>query len=325
MGQRQPVEGQGEKAEVHGEENEEMPTIIHAFSSSIVSNDRCSPVNSTACVAPRILGFAHGEELHRILPESLSLIIFNALPTSCWPVSPQQPQWYLLYSSRIHGRSFQKLVQGLVDKGPTLIVIKACESSNVFGGFCGDPWQTVAAREKQERSRSAAVRRATREGQGAQGITCRPANQNSAFFGGENCFLFTNRDGGLIYQSKPSINSNFMYLFDSHPLVDKNGVGMGGQPGHFGWFIDRWLEKGKCCGVCCATFCNPRLTDTEEWTIDGVEAYALHPETVESLSKAPRKGTERNSCLQNPANDADKLLLGLHGIYDFDSQEQPEC
>ncbi|RNF02554.1 PIF1 helicase-like protein [Trypanosoma conorhini] len=278
-----------------------------------------------ACPAPRLLGFAPGEEVHCILPESLSATIANALPSSCRSVAPQEPQWHLLYSSQIHGRSFQKLVQGLVDKGPTLIVIKAQDSANVFGGFSVDSWRTVAAREKQDKSRSAAARRAAREGHGTQGVTHRPVNQNKAFFGGEGCFLFTDKDGGVIYRAKPSVNSNFMYFFDSHPLSDKIGIGMGGEPGHFGWFLDRWLERGACHGVRCATFGNPRLTDAEEWQIDVVEAYAVLPNIVEALSKAPQATVEDESCLKKHTNDADKVLLQLSGFHTFDCQERPEC
>ncbi|ESL11484.1 hypothetical protein TRSC58_00764 [Trypanosoma rangeli SC58] len=274
---------------------------------------------------PRLLGLPLGEEVHCILPESLSVIIANALPSTCWPVSPWQPQWHLLYSSQIHGRSFQKLVQGLVDKGPTLIVIKACDSANVFGGFSMESWQTVAAREKQDKNRSAAARRAAREGHDTQGVTHRPVNQNRAFFGSEDCFLFSNKDGGVIYRAKSSVNSNFMYFFDVHPHSDKIGIGMGGQPGHFGWFLDRWLERGTCHGVRCATFGNPRLTDAEEWLIDVVEAYTLLPDFVETPSKVSQGTAERESCLKKHANDADKVLLELYGFHTFDCRERPEC
>ncbi|KAH9581938.1 TLDc domain [Trypanosoma melophagium] len=284
-----------------------------------------SGVSGKIFSTPQLLGFGPGEEEKRILSVSLSITIANNVPSSCWPVSSEVPQWYLLYSSFLHGRSFQQFVQRLVDKGPTIIVIRSCASPVVFGGFCEDSWLTVAAREKQSKSRSAAVKRAARENQPPHGISQRPSNQDPVFFGSENCFLFSDHNGGTIYRPHPSINSNFMYLFDTHPLEGRVGIGMGGRPGCLGWFLDGWLEGGASPPTRCSTFQSPPLVPGPTWRVDAVEVYALHPDTVASLLQAAEGDTPADSCLRRQSLAADKMLLELHGAHNFNKQERPDC
>ncbi|ORC92972.1 PIF1 helicase-like protein [Trypanosoma theileri] len=329
MGQTSTSYVENRKEEnVHADVSNESPdlkTESLTLESNEVKLSVPSGVSSRTIGIPQLLGFASGEEVNRILPDSLSLTIANNVPSSCWPVSSEVPQWYLLYNSFLHGRSFQQLVQRLVDKGPTIIVIRSCESPVIFGGFCGDSWLTVAAREKQDKSRSAALKRAAREHQIPHGITKRPSNQDPVFFGSENCFLFSDRDGGSIYRPHPLINSNFMYLFDTHPLEEKIGIGMGGRPGCFGWFLDRWLETGASPPTRCPTFQSPPFTPGPSWRVDGVEAYALLPATVDTLLHRAGGETQGQSCIRNEENEADKMLLQLHGLHAFDNRERPDC
>lgn len=263
-----------------------------------------------------------------MVPDTLASSIAQALPQTCQPQAFHPTQWFLLYNSDIHGKSFNRLVQRVEQKGPTVIVIKVKDEDVFIGAFCESDWLSVAQRERQSKSQAAAKQRAAREGQSTSGLAARPDNQSNVFFGNENCFIFSASTSGetSIYRSRSSVNSNFMYLFDTHPLAEKQGIGMGGQAGYFGWFMDRWLEKGACNGARCTTFQNPRLTPSESWTVEAVEVYAVSPPVVESLLALGDAGTADNSVLQsNPDREADKMLLELHGVHKFDQNERTEC
>lgn len=284
---------------------------------------------------PQIEGIQNEDSQKLILFDRLASAIVQFLPPSCTVSgSTRLPKWYLLFSSAIHGKSFQSLVQRITSKGPTLLVIQLKDSSRIIGAFCESDWLTVSEREKAARSVAAAAARAFREGQ-LQLQSSAPKNQNNLFFGNENCFLF--RSDGKddantsftvdVYKSQPSMNSNFMYLFDTHPLEEKIGIGMGGQPGYFGWFLDRWLESGMCYGTRCTTFLSPRLSSEEKWSIEVVEAYAVGPDFVEKLMSCTSNPctVNKKSCVSD-GNDATttKALLELHGIHAFDRSERPE-
>jgi hypothetical protein len=53
--------------------------------------------------------------------------------------SAVQQQWRFCFSTEIHGESFAKLLGLIVDKGPTVLVVKD-KNSNVFGGFASENW-----------------------------------------------------------------------------------------------------------------------------------------------------------------------------------------
>jgi hypothetical protein len=174
------------------------------------------------------------------------------------------------------------------------------------------------------------------------------------YFGNAKSFLFSDTlangdkapssDSVPIYRSREESaggNSNYMYLFDAHPDDSKIGIGMGGQPGQFGWFLDRFLEKGFCTGPRCATYGSPLLVPMEEWSVDVVEAYAVHPRDVENLKAAlatfagegtksdgkslldKQKGKKKTSVMNRGAEtNCDKMLLELNMQHQFRSEEQ---
>ncbi|KAG5464022.1 hypothetical protein LSCM1_00201 [Leishmania martiniquensis] len=284
--------------------------------------------------SPEIVGVEDADKSMLILTPKLAARLADALPPSCkCGTFSEVAKWYLLYSSHLNGKSFQKLVQRITSKGPTIIVIKVKDSPRVLGAFCESDWLTVAEREKNAKSSAAASARALREGQ-RQRTTSAPTNQSNVFFGSVNCFVFRanahESDGvsaeGEIYHSHSSMNSNFMYLFDTHPLEEKIGIGMGGQPGYYGWFINRWLENGTSHGVRCTTFKNPRLSPAESWVVESVEVYSVKKDVVEQLL---RTGSERGSgvsCVNNnPCSNADQMLLELNGTHEFNCWDRPEC
>lgn len=47
---------------------------------------------------------------------------------------------YPLFSTKVHGESFSTLCRQIIDKGPTLIVIRD-KDGHVFGGMSGNPWK----------------------------------------------------------------------------------------------------------------------------------------------------------------------------------------
>lgn len=285
-------------------------------------------------VAPTIYGVTDADKQKLILAPSVGSSIADSLPSSCKGNSlGLSMNWYLLYSSSVNGKSFQRLIQHITSHGPTVIVIKVKNSPSIIGAFCDSDWLTVADREKLAKSAAAASARAIREGQ-VQRSSGAPKNQNNVFFGNDSCFLFRSQitSSGVgngeveIYKSRPSMNSNFMYLFDTHPLEDKIGIGMGGQPGYFGWFIDRWLENGACFGARCTTFDCPRLTATESWEVEAVEAYAVKSDIVEQLIRDGIEGATGVSCVNNnPDSKADQLILELNGNHEFNRNERPDC
>lgn len=284
--------------------------------------------------SPTICGVASTDKQKLSMTDELGAVVAESLPTSCKGDSlGLSMKWYLLYSSNINGKSFQRLVQHIVGKGPTVLIIKLKNCPRVIGAFCESEWLTVADREKAAKSAAAALARATREGQ-TQRTGGAPKNQNNVFFGNENCFVLrahsSDNDGvsenGEIFKSRPSMNANFMYLFDTHPLEDKIGIGMGGQPGYFGWFIDRWLENGACYGSRCTTFDCPRLTPTETWMVESVEAYAVKSDVVEQLLRdGVQRGTSVSCLNRNPDSKIDQLILELNGNHQFHQNERPEC
>ena len=49
-------------------------------------------------------------------------------------------EWRFVYSSYLLGDSFTGLVKSILDKGPTIIVVKARGMDEIFGGFAPSSW-----------------------------------------------------------------------------------------------------------------------------------------------------------------------------------------
>ena len=244
-----------------------------------------------------------------------------------------QEKWLLLYASRVHGKSFTRLVERISNKGATLIIIKEGVHPDggasdipprTFGGFCTSPWLTVADREKAAKSHAAAKSRALRNG--LEVPSERPKNQDVQFFGESECFVFANDVGSggkgpNVYRARTNLNSNFMYLFDTHPDESRIGIAMGGKPNYHAWFLDNWLDKGHCRGSICTTFGNPALSPREEFIIDQVEVYAVDPESYDEAEveqEQEHTGGVKNTVLsKNPNRNVDMMLLELNGTHQF--------
>ena len=75
----------------------------------------------------------HEKFSSELLDHSALLLLNGALPYEC------RGYLYPLFSSRIHGESFSTLCRQILDRGPTLIVMRD-KGGNIFGGFASDKW-----------------------------------------------------------------------------------------------------------------------------------------------------------------------------------------
>ncbi|XP_044048266.1 MTOR-associated protein MEAK7 isoform X2 [Siniperca chuatsi] len=158
-------------------------------------------------------------------------------------LAPQLPDsysapWRLVFSTRLHGESFTRMVAGLTKRGPTLLLIKDTKG-HVFGGFASHAWEV-----------------------------------KPQFQGDSRCFLFTVFPKLRVYTAT-GYNQHFMYLNQNQQTMP-NGLGMGGQHGYFGL----WLDSDFGCGHSrarpkCTTYGSPQLSGEEDFTLDSMEVWAV--------------------------------------------------
>ncbi|XP_040895172.1 MTOR-associated protein MEAK7 [Toxotes jaculatrix] len=164
------------------------------------------------------------------------------LPTLMF-LAPQLPDsysapWRLVFSTRLHGESFTRLVAGLIKRGPTLLIIKDTKG-HVFGGFASNGWEV-----------------------------------KPQFQGDSRCFLFTVFPRLRVYTAT-GYNQHFMYLNQNQQTMP-NGLGMGGQHGYFGLWLDSDFGRGHSrARPKCTTYGSPQLSGEEDFTLDSVEVWAV--------------------------------------------------
>jgi len=105
------------------------------------------------------------------------------------------------------------------------------------------------------------------------GVAQQPWRKQGGFYGDGAAMLF-----GLLpcvnFYAASGINNNLQWCgvgFSELP----NGVGFGGQQGHFGCFIDSSMETGQSRPN--ATFAAPCLASQQVFHLDVVECWALKP------------------------------------------------
>ncbi|XP_054476003.1 MTOR-associated protein MEAK7 [Anoplopoma fimbria] len=164
------------------------------------------------------------------------------LPTLMF-LAPQLPDsysapWRLVFSTRLHGESFTRMVSGLTKCGPTLLLIKDTKG-HVFGGFASHAWEI-----------------------------------KPQFQGDSRCFLFTVFPRLRVYTAT-GYNQHFMYLNQNQQTMP-NGLGMGGQHGYFGLWLDSDFGRGHSrARPKCTTYGSPQLSGEEDFTLDSVEVWAV--------------------------------------------------
>ncbi|KAF9345246.1 hypothetical protein BGX26_003357 [Mortierella sp. AD094] len=174
--------------------------------------------------------------------------------TSCGSASPAgadqisgskpTPPLRLLFSSKTSGASFSTLLQKITFQGPTLIIMKD-EDGYIFGAYADQEWE-----------------------------------QKPKFYGSDRSFLFTIQPKFRIY--RPSrVNNNFQYL-DYGTKTLPNGIGFGGQLRYFGlWLASDFSTGQSAAEPLCSTFQSPRLSKKQDFKLDEMEAWQVHPSTVE--------------------------------------------
>ncbi|XP_042267613.1 MTOR-associated protein MEAK7 [Thunnus albacares] len=164
------------------------------------------------------------------------------LPTLMF-LAPQLPDsysapWRLVFSTRLHGESFTRMVTGLTKRGPTLLLIKDTEG-HIFGGFASHGWDV-----------------------------------KPQFQGDSRCFLFTVFPRLRVYTAT-GYNQHFMYLNQNQQTMP-NGLGMGGQHGYFGLWLDSDFGRGHSrARPKCTTYGSPQLSGNEDFTLDSMEVWAV--------------------------------------------------
>lgn len=158
-------------------------------------------------------------------------------------LTPQLPDsysapWRLVFSTRLHGESFTRMVGGLMKRGPTLLLIKDTKG-HIFGGFASHGWEV-----------------------------------KPQFQGDSRCFLFTVFPRLRVYTTT-GYNQHFMYLNQNQQTMP-NGLGMGGQHGYFGLWLDSDFGRGHSrARPKCTTYGSPQLSGEEDFTVDSMEVWAV--------------------------------------------------
>ncbi|CAN9498677.1 unnamed protein product [Ophioblennius macclurei] len=164
------------------------------------------------------------------------------LPTLMF-LSPQLPDgcgapWRLVFSTQLHGESFTRMLSGLTKRGATLLLVKDTKG-HVFGGFASHGWEV-----------------------------------KPQFQGDSRCFLFSVFPRLRVYNAT-GYNQHFMYLNQNQQTMP-NGLGMGGQHGYFGLWLDCDFGRGHSrARPKCTTYGSPQLSADEDFALDRVEVWAV--------------------------------------------------
>lgn len=154
----------------------------------------------------------------------------------------QQNKWRFLFSSQIHGESFSTLLGRIIDQGPTVIII---EDSNgyIFGGYATDTWEL-----------------------------------SPNFAGNDSSFLFTLRPKIRCFPAT-SINNHYQYL-NLHQQTMPNGLGMGGQFGYWGLWLDSEYGIGESSESCTTFKGYFQMSATKKFTVRNVEVWGVGEKPV---------------------------------------------
>ncbi|KAL0968216.1 hypothetical protein UPYG_G00263930 [Umbra pygmaea] len=158
-------------------------------------------------------------------------------------LTPQLPDgynmpWKLLFSTHLHGESFTKMVGSCKSSGPTLLLVKDTKG-HVFGGFASLGWEV-----------------------------------KPQFQGDSRCFLFSVVPCLRVYNCT-GYNQHYMYLNQGQQTMP-NGLGMGGQHGYCGLWLDSDFGHGHSrARPRCTTYGSPQLSAEEDFTIQALEVWGV--------------------------------------------------
>lgn len=126
-----------------------------------------------------------------------------------------QGRWKQLYTMTKDGISFNRIVHHVLGyNGPTVILIRTAQESNVLGFYCHDRWR-----------------------------------ESNRFYGSSSNFIFTLDPHLRIYRAKNPSNMNFQFLATSG-FNTPHGLGLGGTLDGFRLFIPDTLENCVARSIC---------------------------------------------------------------------------
>ncbi|XP_051513122.1 MTOR-associated protein MEAK7-like [Myxocyprinus asiaticus] len=158
-------------------------------------------------------------------------------------LSPQLPAgysapWRLLFSTNLHGESFTRLVGNCKGQGPTVLLIKDTKG-HIFGGFASQSWEV-----------------------------------KPQFQGDSRCFLFSVFPFMRVFTCT-GYNNHYMYLNQGQQTMP-NGLGMGGQHGYFGLWLDSDFGHGHSrARPRCTTYGSYQLSGEEDFKVDTLEVWGV--------------------------------------------------
>nr|XP_025124263.1 TLD domain-containing protein 1 isoform X4 [Bubalus bubalis] len=147
-------------------------------------------------------------------------------------------RWRLLFATELHGNSFAQLCGRIAHGGPCLVLLEDLDG-HVFGGFASCSWEV-----------------------------------KPQFQGDDRCFLFSVSPRMAVYTCT-GYNDHYMYLNQGQQTIP-NGLGMGGQHGYFGLWIDVDFGKGHSkAKPTCTTYGSPQLSAQEDFQFQKMEVWAV--------------------------------------------------
>ncbi|XP_055790340.1 MTOR-associated protein MEAK7 [Salvelinus fontinalis] len=193
-------------------------------------------------------------------------------------LTPQLPDgynipWKLLFSTQLHGESFTKIVGSCKGRGPTVLLIKDTKG-HIFGGFASHGWEV-----------------------------------KPQFQGDSRCFLFSVFPCLRVYTCT-GYNQHYMYLNQGQQTMP-NGLGMGGQHGYFGLWLDSDFGRGHSrARPRCTTYGSPQLSAEEDFTLDSLEVWGVGkpPEEEEGATGGKRSILDADPEVQAMMEMAGKTL-----------------
>ncbi|KAK1785044.1 hypothetical protein P4O66_018471, partial [Electrophorus voltai] len=138
----------------------------------------------------------------------------------------------------LHGESFTRLVGNCKSQGPSVLLVKDTKG-HIFGGFASHSWEI-----------------------------------KPPFQGDSRCFLFSVYPYMQVFTCT-GYNQHYMYLNQGQQTMP-NGLGMGGQHGYFGLWLDCDFGRGHSrARPRCTTYGSPQLSGDEDFTLDTVEVWGI--------------------------------------------------
>ncbi|XP_007937327.1 MTOR-associated protein MEAK7 [Orycteropus afer afer] len=166
------------------------------------------------------------------------LDVLSAVYINAHLPSERRHRWQLVFSSQLHGHSFSQLCTRITHRGPCIVLLED-QDSHVFGGFASCSWEV-----------------------------------KPQFQGDDKCFLFSVSPRMAVYTCT-GYNDHYMYLNHGQQTIP-NGLGMGGQHGYFGLWIDGDFGKGHSkAKPACTTYNSPQLSAQEDFQFHKMEVWAV--------------------------------------------------